>query len=506
MLKSRERTFFRLLVETVYANPFDSDQGRIARLAGHEGSTPAVSQANRYGELMPALERHIASLDARGLERIERFSGDDPALMRLVYLFHGYQRSIPSFDALIAHQTRDRPGRSDLDWTRDLLATLEGRGFAPAEASRTIALYYQVRRAYYFIERNLVGRSAPMAELRRALWDSVFTCDLATYAACLWGRMQDFSTLLLGETGTGKGSAAAAIGRSGPIAYDAQRASFTSGIEATFTATNLSEFPEGLIESELFGHRKGAFTGAVEHHEGLFARCQDQGTLFLDEIGDVSLPVQTKLLRVLQERTFAPVGSHEPRHFGGRVLAATNRPLEALIADRGFRRDLFYRLAGNIIRVPCLRERLADSPQELVELVDALLARVLGGEEALGGPRERVLEALAALPSDYAWPGNVRELEQAVRRILISGRYRPDAAAPAPGPDPWLAAVEAGRLDAQGLLGGYCRRLVERHGTIEAAARIIGLDRRTVKRHSNAAHAANDNLCSGSNPEGKLAV
>ena len=392
-----------------------------------------------------------------------------------------------------------------MDWTRDLLATLEDRGFAPAQASRTIALYYQVRRAYYFIERNLVGRSAPMAELRRALWDSVFTCDLATYAACLWGRMQDFSTLLLGETGTGKGSAAAAIGRSGPIAFDAQRATFASGIEATFTATNLSEFPEGLIESELFGHRKGAFTGAVEHHEGLFARCQDQGTLFLDEIGDVSLPVQTKLLRVLQERTFAPVGSHEPRHFGGRVLAATNRPLESLMADRGFRRDLFYRLAGNIIRVPNLRERLADSSDELVDLVDALLGRVLGAEEVVGAPRERVLDGLAALPSDYAWPGNVRELEQAVRRILVSGRYRPDAP-PAPERDPWLAAVEAGRLDAQGLLGGYCRRLVERHGTIEAAARITGLDRRTVKRHIDAASAASNTLCGASDPAGTPAV
>jgi DNA-binding NtrC family response regulator len=504
MLKPKERTFFRLLVQTVYANPFGSDQGRIARLSGRVGFTTALSQANRYGELMPALERQIASLDARGLERIERFRGDDPGLMRLVYLFHGYQRSIASFDALIAQQTRDRPGSSDLGWTRDLLTTLEGRGFAPAEASRTIALYYQVRRAYYFIERNLVGRSAPMAELRRALWDSVFTCDLATYAACLWGRMQDFSTLLLGETGTGKGSAAAAIGRSGPIAFDAKAATFASGLEATFTATNLSEFPEGLIESELFGHRKGAFTGAVEHHEGLFARCQDQGTLFLDEIGDVSLPVQTKLLRVLQERTFTPVGSHEARHFGGRVLAATNRPLETLMADRGFRRDLFYRLAGNIIRVPSLRERLADTPEELAELVDALLTRILGGGEAVAAQRGRVLEALADLPSDYAWPGNVRELEQAVRRILVSGRYRPDDAAP--GPDPWLAAAQAGRLDAQSLLGGYCRRLLERHGTIAAVARITGLDRRTVKQHIDSAHAANLDSRDGSGPGGEATV
>jgi DNA-binding NtrC family response regulator len=191
------------------------------------------------------------------------------------------------------------------------------------------------------------------------------------------------------------------------------------------------------------------------------------------------MAVQTKLLRVLQERTFQPVGSHDTRRFEGRVVAATNRPLDELLGSGRFRDDLFYRLSANIIRVPTLRERLAADAAELTELAEALLSR-MAGTEAAAVLRGQVLHALEALPPAYPWPGNVRELEQAIRRILVTGDYRPEAPAPA---DPWLAAAAAGDLSAADLLAGYCRRLYDQTGTYEAVARITGLDRRTVKRH-----------------------
>jgi len=482
-LTPEDRDFFALLTETVFANPFGTDRDRLTRLLGREAPLDTVSQAILYDRLMPALERRLDRLRDRGLSRLDHFVGEDRMLMRQVFLFHGYQHHYALFDGLIAHQRLGHSTAPDLGWMPSLLNALLGYGFDPKESRRWIALYYQLRRAYYFIERALVGRSEPMRALRRSLWNSVFTTDLNNYTLLLWERMQDFSTLLLGETGTGKGSAAAAIGRSGVIPLDAQGQGFARGIEQTFTATNLSELSEGLIESELFGHRKGAFTGAVDNHEGLFSRCDSYGTLFLDEIGDLALPVQTKLLRVLQERTFTPVGSHKPLRFEGRIVAATNRSLEDLLSGAGFRRDFFYRLSGNIIRMPTLRERLADNPGELEDLVGALLGRMIG--DSADVLQARIMESLSELPADYPWPGNVRELEQALRRVILNGRYIPDAlpGEPASEIDAWLAAAEAGSLDAGELLGGYCRRLYDRLGTYEAVARVTGLDRRTVKRH-----------------------
>ncbi|OGA46923.1 MAG: hypothetical protein A3G24_24690 [Betaproteobacteria bacterium RIFCSPLOWO2_12_FULL_62_13] len=364
-----------------------------------------------------------------------------------------------------------------------MISDLVGCGFAEHAAARYLAFFFQLRRAFYFILRSLAGDCESMRRLRRALWDNVFTHDMRGYEAGLWNRMEDFSTLLLGETGTGKGSAAAAIGRSEFIPYLPEKRRFAADFAESFIAINLSQFPETLIESELFGHKKGSFTGAIEHHEGVFERCNTHGALFLDEIGEVSIPVQIKLLQVLQERNFTPLGSHEKKRFAGRVIAATNRPLDELRSEGRFRDDFYYRLCSDVILVPTLRQRIEESPRELEELVRLLVARIAGEENA--ELSALVMEAIERdLPRDYRWLGNVRELEQAVRRILLTGHYHGEQPRPPTDEIERLAErMRAGTLAADELLRGYLTLLHRRFGTYEEVGRRAGVDRRTARKY-----------------------
>jgi transcriptional regulator with GAF, ATPase, and Fis domain len=322
-----------------------------------------------------------------------------------------------------------------------------------------------------------------MREVRRKLWNNVFTQDIEFYNAYLWDRMEDFSTLILGDTGTGKGTAAAAIGRSGFIPFDEKQESFAESFTESFIFLNLSQFPENLIESELFGHKKGAFTGAVDDYEGLFDRCSRHGAILLDEIGEVSIPVQIKLLQVLQERVFSPVGSHDEHRFQGRVIAATNRSLEELRGQGRMRDDFFYRLCSDIITVPPLRQRIQEDPGELDDLLAHTVHRLLGRSSPdLSRMVRLVIDQ--HLGADYAWPGNVRELEQCVRQVLLNQVYLGDQGSIAPDLNSRLIkGIQNGSIEAQSLLAGYCALLYRRHGTYEAVARRANLDRRTVKRH-----------------------
>jgi len=221
----------------------------------------------------------------------------------------------------------------------------------------------------------------------------------------------------------------------------------------------------------------------VEDHRGALALCSPHGAVFLDEIGEVPAPIQIKLLQVLQERTFAPVGSHARERFAGRIIAATNRPLPELLAGGRFRADFYYRLCSDTIVVPPLRQRLAEEPRELATLVGATVARLLG--QPAPEPVELVMAAIRESPGpDYAWPGNVRELEQCVRRILLKRRYEGVSDAGSADAAAALAAgVRDGRLTARALLAGYARLLHERLGSYGEVARRLDLDWRTVKKH-----------------------
>jgi transcriptional regulator with GAF, ATPase, and Fis domain len=278
-----------------------------------------------------------------------------------------------------------------------------------------------------------------------------------------------------------------AIGRSGFIPFNERQKSFVESFTRSFVSLNLSQFPDTLIESELFGHKKGAFTGAVKDHRGVFDRCSPYGAILLDEIGELSIPIQIKLLQVLQDRKYAPVGSHVEGRFEGRVIAATNRSMTDIESHKVFRDDFYYRLCSDIITVPPLRERIRESPQELNDLLKFTVKRMVGQStpELLDMIRGVIDRHLGA---QYAWPGNVRELEQCVRRILLKKEYAGRATAPDRDrlADRLVDGMMAGEIDTQRLVTGYCCLLYRRFGTFEEVARRTGLDRRTVKKYINA--------------------
>ncbi len=209
----------------------------------------------------------------------------------------------------------------------------------------------------------------------------------------------DATALITGESGTGKELVARAI------YHHSQRAT------QPFLAINCAAIPENLLESELFGHERGAFTGASAQRIGKFEQC-NHGTIFLDEIGDMSPPTQTKILRVLQSGTFERVGGNQPIKVDVRVIAATNRPLEQAVASRQFREDLFYRLNVVRVEVPPLRERRGD----IRLLVKYFLKKFAQHQKQ--GAKSISPQTLAAL-EQYSWPGNVRELENIIQRALV---------------------------------------------------------------------------------------
>jgi DNA-binding NtrC family response regulator len=234
---------------------------------------------------------------------------------------------------------------------------------------------------------SLVGKNARMIEIYKTI--GVLSRNRAT-------------VLIRGETGTGKEVIARAIHE------------HSAHAEEPFIAVNCTALTETLLETELFGHVKGAFTGAAGARRGYF-ELSGKGTIFLDEIGDTSPEFQTKLLRVLQERLFYPVGGEQPRTTEARVVAATHQPMEELVAAGRFREDLYFRLKVVEIRVPPLRDRVDD----IEPLATALLGRI---RTETGRDVRRISDDALAQLKAHAWPGNVRELENALMRAAILAR------------------------------------------------------------------------------------
>jgi hypothetical protein len=432
-------------------------------------------------ERSSALAEALRARLAEGVRAGRRDLALYEALVRYV-LFERYQRL---FSELIQRADRGQPATGRVpeyaryrDDAEHFLAIPDVELPGACTPAHLFAWGFQIRRAYSYTFRQIYGESKPAARLRATVWQSIFTHDIDRYRRALYGRMGDITTLILGESGTGKELVARAIGLSRYVAFDEKTSSFAADCAASFHPVNLSALSANLIESELFGHRRGAFTGAFADHAGWLETCADCGTVFLDEIAELDPPLQVKLLRVLQSRRFQRVGETREREFTGKIIAATNRDLVEERSAGRFRPDLYYRLCADVIRTPTLREQLGDSPDDLARLVEILCARIVGETEAVALCREVLSWIEKQLGASYAWPGNVRELEQCVRNVLVRGAYHPE---PVRVSGDLGSQLERGELSADELLRRYCTIVYSQTGSYEEAARRLGLDRRTVK-------------------------
>jgi len=270
----------------------------------------------------------------------------------------------------------------------------------------------------------------------------------------------DVSVMLLGASGTGKELLARGLHEASPR---------NTG---SFVAINCAAIPETLLESELFGHEKGAFTGAVKTTEGKIELAQG-GTLFLDEVGDIPLPLQVKLLRFLQERVIERIGGRKPIVVDTRIVCATHRDLDAMVAEGRFREDLYYRLAEIVVRIPSLAERPGDAGL----LARHFLARY--ADQMKAGQKSFAPDALAAIDG-WSWPGNVRELENRIKRAVIMAEGKTVHAE-----DLDLAPGDAAAINLRAVREAADRQAI-RHalarsdGNVSAAARLLGISRPTL--------------------------
>ena len=490
LMNPEQRAIADEIAALAFVNPFLDERIRYeARLLGDD-----YVPTQPYWSLLPDLQRKenldritakctalVETLHARLRDGI-RATADEMAVYDEVVIYFLYDRYRERlFEFIEAEEGGGRPAFYDAFRT-DAAMYLGDR----MSAAHLFACFYQVRRAFHHIFRNIVGRSVAAAQLRARAWESIFTHDMRRYRRSLYARMADVATLITGASGTGKELVARAIGLSRYIPFDEKRERFLCDPAKTFVSLNLAALSPTLIESELFGHRKGAFTGALSDREGFLESCGAAGTVFLDEIGEVDASVQVKLLRVIQSRTFQRIGDTTPRRFEGKVIAATNRDLAVEIASGRFREDFYYRLCADTIKTATLHEQLAGSDSELEHLVTFICARVAGDAEAedLSG---EVLQAIATSPGrTYRWPGNFRELEQCVRSVMLRGSYKAEATVAASDPRQRIAAgMLSGTFTADDLLNNYCTLLYATTRNYSQVAERLGVDRRTVRTRLN---------------------
>src|SRR3954467_4689558 len=333
-------------------------------------------------KMIPVFKPDLVIMDVRmgeitGLETLRRIRQIDSKLLVILMTAYGTTQTAIEAMKLGAYDYLLKP--FDVVKLKDIV----NNALKAAHDMRQVVSYQPLLESEDY-ESGIVGRSEPMQQVFKMIGQVAGT---------------DATALITGESGTGKELVARAI------YHHSNRSS------QPFLAVNCAAIPEQLLESELFGHERGAFTGATLQRIGKFEQCNG-GTIFLDEIGDMTPATQTKILRVLQSGTFERVGGNTPLKVDVRIIAATNKPLEEAVAAREFREDLFYRLNVVRIHIPPLRERRED----VRLLVNYFLKKFARDQET--APKSISSGVIKALEA-YHWPGNVRELENIVRRALV---------------------------------------------------------------------------------------
>jgi two-component system nitrogen regulation response regulator GlnG len=354
---------------------FDSPEIELSTASSGEEGIKAI----------PKIKPDLVLMDVRmggmnGLETLRKIRASNPKLLVILMTAYGTTQTAIEAMKLGAYDYLLKP----FDAVK--IKEIVGNALKAARDMKQVVSYQPLLESEDY-ELGIVGRSEAMQQVFKLIGQVAAS---------------DATALITGESGTGKELVARAI-------YHHSNRS-----QEPFLAVNCAAIPEQLLESELFGHEKGSFTGATNQRVGKFEQC-NKGTIFLDEIGDMTPATQTKILRVLQSGTFERVGGNQPIQVDVRVIAATNKPLEAAVAAKQFREDLFYRL--NVVRIPIppLRER----PDDIPLLVNYFLEK---NARELQRPPKSVAASVIKTLEKYHWPGNVRELENAIRRAHVMAK------------------------------------------------------------------------------------
>ncbi|MBL8816436.1 MAG: sigma 54-interacting transcriptional regulator [Planctomyces sp.] len=499
-----QRDFAEAVSEFAFANPFQPDEtSRLLRQMLERSGPIAISTSNPERLIVPGNDELGKSLSiaanmlnnlTSSLRSGSKLSDKDHWLYQdliLVVLYYRFRdRFLNTIEQALHSHEVTQTNRSSVDYYLDFEKQWQFfwndtgiQNDAHYSCHHTFACLFQIRRAHFCINQFIWGNASLIQQLRASIWQSIFTHDFRRYGLLLYDRMEEITTLISGPSGTGKELVARAIGLSRHIPFDSRHRRFREDFSEGFHVSNISAFAETLVESDLFGHAKGAFTGAVAARTGLFESCKPGHSVFLDEIGELSASLQVKLLRVLQNREFQRLGETQVRRFGGKLIVATNRDFSSELAAGRFREDLYYRLCSDVITTPSLIEQIRDEPAQLLPLVRQIARRLLPDSDAADEVTSDTIRWIThQLGPDYQWPGNFRELEQCVRNILIRKVYRPLQPASHSTTD-LVDSFRNGDVTAEELVSLYCASVFEKNRSYAATARVVGLDQRTVKKH-----------------------